>query len=153
MIEIWKDIVGYERCYEVSNLGRIKNVERQCKTKNNSIRTIRERILKSYIHKNGYSYTRLSKNGKVKGFRTHRLVAQAFIPNPEEKFGTNHKDGDKTNNEVINLEWATNSENQKHAYRIGLKSKKGEKHHFFRKKLSKEHRRKISEAHKKRFII
>ena len=102
MEEIWKDIPNYNGLYKASNLGRIKN-------KKNI-------ILKNYLNKRtGYIYTHISVNGKPKNIRTHRLVAQAFIPNPENKPYVNHKDGNKQNNTISNLEWCTPKENSKHA--------------------------------------
>lgn len=109
-MEYWKTIEGYED-YEVSSLGRI----RSNKSNRKSI------ILKERYSKDGYIQYALLKNGKAKYIRIHRLVAEYFIPNPENKPTVNHKDGDKTNNCVENLEWATLSEQIQHAYDLGLK--------------------------------
>lgn len=114
--EIWKDIKGYEGSYQVSNLGRVKSISRVIKTKNN-YRHITGRILK--FNKNKWGYTLvyiISKN-----YAVHRLVASAFIPNPNNLPQVNHIDGDKDNNCVNNLEWCTASFNLKEAYRLGLK--------------------------------
>lgn len=111
--EIWKDIPNYEGLYMVSNLGRVKSLP-----KNNH----KEIILKNKITKDGYYETALSKNNKQKWIRTHRLVAQAFIPNPDNKPQVNHIDGNKLNNNVDNLEWCTNQENINHAIRTGLEN-------------------------------
>jgi len=73
------------------------------------------------VYGNGYYYVCLSKNGKVRKFKVNRLVAQAFIPNPDNKPFVNHIDGDKLNNNVNNLEWCTQSENMLHAYKYGLR--------------------------------
>ena len=116
-MEIWKDIEGYENKYQVSNLGNVKSLETW--TGDKYIR--REKILKNMVYGNGYYYVCLSKNGKVKKYKVNRLVAQAFIPNPDNKPFTNHIDGDKLNNNVDNLEWCTQSENMKHASMIGLR--------------------------------
>ena len=105
-MEIWKNIQGYENLYQVSNLGRIKNI------KTNTI--------KSQQIRNGYYSVRLFKEGKGKHFNTHRLVAIAFIPNKENKKQVNHIDGNKLNNNVINLEWVNQSENMNHAYKNNL---------------------------------
>lgn len=102
--EIWKDIEGYEGLYQVSNLGRVTRV-----TTN--------RILKSSKHVSGYLMVNLSKNSVTSHQRIHRLVAQAFIPNPENKPDINHVDEDKTNNNVNNLEWSTRKENCNHGTR------------------------------------
>ncbi len=98
MIEIWKNIKGYEGLYQVSNFGRIKSLPR-CTTKG-GIRKLR-------IYSNGYLYFSAWKNGKVKMLLIHRVVAQAFIPNPNNCPQVNHKDENKTNNCVSNLEWCT----------------------------------------------
>jgi len=122
MREEWKDIEGYEGFYQVSNLGRVKSVERETYSGHNySVRRIeKERILPGYKVKNGYLYQTLLKNGVMKTFKLHRLVAQAFIPNPYNKPQVNHINGDKTNNSVYNLEWVTRKENLRHAYETGL---------------------------------
>ena len=82
-------------------------------------------ILKTNKNKKGYLYVVLSKNGKSKIVRIHRLVAQTFIPNLQNKPQVNHIDGIKSNNVVSNLEWCTNSENQKHAFKLGLQNNHG----------------------------
>lgn len=116
-MEIWKDIKGYEGKYQVSNLGNVKSSWMW--TGDKYIK--REKILRNILYKNGYLYVSLSKDGKVKRFKVNRLVAEAFIDNPYNLPITNHKDGDKTNNCVSNLEWCTHSENLSHAYKIGLR--------------------------------
>lgn len=128
MNEIWKDIKGYEGYYQVSNFGRVKSLARVVIGKNNRKYDIKEKIVKSRIHQNGYLFVHLCKNGKKKHLSIHRLLAQAFIPNLENKPEVNHKDGNKENNRVENLEWATSKENVHHAFRTGLKiMTKGEK--------------------------
>ena len=116
-MEIWKDIKGYEGQYQVSNLGYIKSSYMW--TGDKYIK--REKILRNVLYKNGYLYVSLSKDGKVKRFKVNRLVAEAFIENPYNLPITNHKDGDKTNNCVSNLEWCTYGENLSHAYKTGLR--------------------------------
>ncbi|MGD0340522.1 MAG: NUMOD4 domain-containing protein [Bacteroidales bacterium] len=119
MEKIWKPIIGYEGLYEVSNYGEVKSLRRICDSR--YWRPVKERILKSAKSKGGYCGVILSDNKKKKRYLVARLVLIAFIPNPENKPQANHKDGDKSNNTLPNLEWSTRSENQKHAYRIGLK--------------------------------
>jgi hypothetical protein len=98
--EIWKDIIGYEGFYKVSNLGRIQ--------RNN------KSIIKPEKTNRGYLRVILSKNSNIKKKSVHRLVAMGFIPNPENKPQVNHIDSDKENNNKNNLEWCTGSENMKH---------------------------------------
>lgn len=105
MQEIWKSIEGYEGLYEVSNLGEVRNQSKVLAQRTNM----------------GYKYITLYKEGKTSSKAIHRLVAIAFIPNTENKPEVNHKDGDKQNNHIDNLEWCTPSENSYHAYATGLK--------------------------------
>ena len=130
IIEIWKPIKGYEDRYVVSNLGRVKRLERiTCQNI-----YLEEKLLQNQNNGNGYFKVHLFKNGRTKDKYIHRLVAEAFISNPENKKEVNHKDGDKANNFVENLEWVTPSENQKHACKIGL-------HLPFEIKFGKDHPR------------
>ena len=106
MEEIWKPVKGFEGYYEVSNLGRVRSVAIYVNSKNNSKRYRSERILKGILH-NEYLWVTLSKdNIKIKK-RIHRLVAEVFIPNPDNLPFINHKDEVKTNNVFKNLEWCT----------------------------------------------
>lgn len=138
MEEIWKPIKGYENRYEVSNMGRVKSYDivRHCVSSMGKEFTITlpGRIRKPNIMK-GYHCIALIRDGNVKVVKIHRLVAETFIsecPGPE--YQINHKDGNKGNNCVDNLEWVTPKENTQHAFRTGL-----------RKPLSLERRRAISE--------
>ncbi len=115
MQEIWKDIKNYEGKYQVSNFGNVKSLERYDRCN----RHINEKILVPRKHTGGYLRVQLSR----KDFYIHRLVAETFIPNPENKLQVNHIDGDKTNNRSNNLEWCTALENNLHAITTGLSKK------------------------------
>ena len=121
--EYWKPIKGYEDLYMVSNWGRVKSFDRWVKSKNGSIRICRGRILKPYTNKDGYLYVVLSKNNKQKTFKVHRLVAEAFLPNPYNLLQVNHRDENKLNNNVDNLEWCTNEYNINYGTRTERMSK------------------------------
>lgn len=122
--ESWKDIAGYEGLYRVSDIGNLMRYEKLVTSgvKNRAIKIYPEDILIQTITKQGYKRVRLNKNGKVKNFLIHRLVAMAFIPNPDKKLYVNHINGVKDDNMVENLEWCSSSENQAHAYQTGLKT-------------------------------
>ena len=108
--EIWKDIVNYENIYQVSNLGRIRDAK--------------SKIIKSqHLHKDGYFLITLYKDSTKLTCRVHRLVAQAFIPNPHKLPEINHISGIKMDNRVCNLEWVSSRDNIKHAWGIGIYSK------------------------------
>ena len=132
-IEIFAPIIGYHGVYEISNLGRIKTLERECEYTNKNGKVVNyilpEKILIPGVHTNGYLKISLYKNAKEERFFVHRLVAIHFILNPENKPEVNHKDGDRKNCKLSNLEWATRSENKIHSFtvlgrkNIGLKGK------------------------------
>ena len=113
-----KDVCGYEGLYKVDENGNVFSV------RNN-------KFLKRMTFPSGYEYVHLCNGkGKTKLFRVHRLVAETFIPNPNNLPCVNHKDGNKLNNSVKNLEWCTHSENMIHAYQTGLEQPRcGEQHH------------------------
>jgi len=123
MKEKWKDIKLYEGLYQISSFGRVKSLNRITSNVDGIFRELKEKILKQSISNEYYSIT-LNKLGIKKRFTVHRFVALAFIPNPENKEQVNHKDGNKLNNMKSNLEWNTKSENQLHAYAIGLQKRK-----------------------------
>ncbi|KKK75881.1 hypothetical protein LCGC14_2869280 [marine sediment metagenome] len=129
IMEIWKDIKGFEGYYQISNLGRVKSLFRIVSHKLKGKKTISEIILKSCISSPGYYALGLRKNCKVKCARIHRLVALYFIPNPENKPEVNHKNGIKTDNRVENLEWCTRKENIIHAIETGLLPNRGSGNH------------------------
>ncbi|HEX4875751.1 MAG TPA: NUMOD4 motif-containing HNH endonuclease [Chitinophagaceae bacterium] len=117
--EIWKQINGYEGYYEVSNLGRVKSLNRVVYRGLNEM-NISEKILNPSSLKNGYLYVSLASQSGIKKHLVHRLVATAFLSNSENKYCVNHIDGIKTNNVLLNLEWATHTENSAHAKNKGL---------------------------------
>lgn len=121
LAEEWRQVVGYD-FYMVSNLGRVKSLTRTPVFKDGRNREFEGQILKPIKARNDYLQANLFVNGKNKLSRIHRLVAQAFIPNPDSKPMVNHKDGDKSNNNVSNLEWCTRQENEEHASKNGLKA-------------------------------
>lgn len=122
-MEVWKDVSGFEGEYQVSNFGRIKSVGRTIITSNGKQYYLPERILKLRKSDCGYIRVGLWKAQRAFYKSVHRLVAEAFIPNPENKPQVNHKDGNKNNNKVSNLEWSTCSENLKHKFCVlGYKS-------------------------------
>lgn len=121
MKEVWKPIVGYENYYEVSNLG---NVYSKGKEYIDTLGRHQKKLPRNvcvHIGTIGYKCVDLNANGVNVQKHIHRLVAEAFIPNPENKATVNHKDGNKLNNDISNLEWATFGENNKHAVDTGLK--------------------------------
>lgn len=118
MKEIWKDVVGYEGFYQVSNLGRVKSVERAITEKSGKVRTMKQIIRKQQSCKNGYFYLTMTKNKNMKLKTVHRMVSEAFLIPILNKIFVNHKDGVKHNNCIWNLEWCSKSENELHAYRV-----------------------------------
>lgn len=109
MTEVWKKIEGTYGMMEVSSLGRIRSLLRVDKT-----------ILKYQHDSKGYQRVRVTIRREKMSFKVHREVAKAFIPNPDNKPQVNHIDGNKDNNAVDNLEWVTNQENARHAFKTGL---------------------------------
>lgn len=131
MTEIWKDILGYDTHYEISNYGNIRSKERiQKSSRGNGVCTIKAKNKKVFLNKKGYVTVVLSLKGKLKTFTVHQLVAQAFLPNFIKGETINHIDGDKTNNHIDNLEKSNPSHNMLHAHRIGLVPKQSKSKYF-----------------------
>jgi len=122
--KIWREIEGFEGKYIISNYGEVISLPR-FKQNNSKLQYVEPKEIPAHIGAKGYVYIMLYKNAKSYNLRLHRLVAKAFIPNPENKPQINHLDGNKKNNRVDNLEWCNQSENEKHAYRIGLAKPRG----------------------------
>jgi hypothetical protein len=115
-MEIWKDVIGYEGIYQVSNLGRIKRISKNhlC-----NLRYQGEYYLKPLDNGKGYLRMKLSNNGSSKRVMLHRIIAEAFINNPENKKVINHINGNKKDNRIENLEWCTQSYNCLHSVKMG----------------------------------
>lgn len=132
-MEIWHDIPGYEGHYQVSSFGNVKSLARCFALGANQRCVLDVVMVQSIIISNGggkYRAVWLRKNGDRKKFFVHRLVAMAFLPNPENKEVVNHKDSDTENNVLPNLEWATYSENNRH-YRERDNAKHGQEQEVF----------------------
>ena len=121
--EIWKSVVGYEGIYEVSNLGNVRSVDRKVK-RGNVIVFVHGTIMGKHKIKGNYLRVHLSKRNKTKFVLVHRLVAEAFLPNPKNMPQINHKDCNPENNNVTNLEWCTQMYNNHYGERILNVSKK-----------------------------
>ena len=154
--EIWKDIEGYEGLYQISNLGRVKSCDRvvinHYEDGRGDVTVHRKgKIMRLGVYKReGYCYICLSKNNIKKKYKIHRLVALAFIPNPNpQKYDmVNHIDGNVKNNNVCNLEWTNNYGNQMHAIKTGLNKYVGVNSQW--SKLTEEQVKFIRENYKKR---
>lgn len=135
--EIWKDVPGYSGLYQVSNLGRVKSLARTKPGKHGSFVPVRERILKHNLDKDGYCIVLLCKTAKEhRHFRVHRLVAMAFLNNPENLPEIDHLDGNPANNNVLNLRYSNrkmNGNNPITRKRISI-SKTGERNPFYGKR-------------------
>lgn len=130
--EQWRDVVGYEGLYQVSNRNRMKSFHYGV-----------EKLHTPYLNKDGYLKVGMTKDGKKKSFIFHVLVAQAFVPNPDGKPEVNHIDGNKQNNRPENLEWVTHRENMQHAVKTGL----------LQMRNGSDHPRAILNADEEKFIL
>lgn len=127
MIEIWKDIEGYEGIYQISSHGRVRSLDRENYAGNNSFRKIKGKILKLQDNGKGYLIKILWNKSKYEARYIHRLVAEAFIENPNGYSQINHIDEDKYNNYLNNLEWCTHAYNQEYSKtykKAGIKNSK-----------------------------
>ena len=127
MQEIWKSVQGFEGRYEVSSLGRFKALNRLLVYKDGRQGRLNEKMIKGTIGNNGYyTITFDSKTRKL----AHRVIAETFLGNQEYRLTVNHKDGNKLNNQIDNLEWATYKENNNHARKTNLNQQHGENSNF-----------------------
>ena len=122
-VEVWKDYKDYEGLYQASNLGRMRSLDRWVKSKSGSVRLCKGKILKLCTDKRGYLHVVLSKNNKVKAYLVHRIIAETFLPNTDNLPQVNHKDENKLNNVVSNLEWCTHEYNVNYGTRNERMSK------------------------------
>ena len=134
MKEIWKNIKGYENLYEVSNYGNVRSLDHY-RNNNNGIAFQKGKILKPGIQNTGYASVVLSKEGKTKCYKVHRLVAETFIPNTNNYKCVNHKDENKLNNMVENLEWCNHEYNNNY----------GTKQERYKKSMRKSVGRKVNQ--------
>lgn len=124
MVSMWKDIQGFEDKYQINENGEVKSIKRHIENGSPSGMTLPEKILKQQVNRKGYCMVSLRKDNKTYAKYVHILVAQAFLHKNHPNDIVNHKDGNKTNNHVTNLEYTTYSQNNQHAYDNGLQPRK-----------------------------
>lgn len=161
-VEEWRDVVGFEGFYQVSNLGRVQSLERLVDTNIKYVdkRIHKGKLLKLHLNNRGYKMVHLCKNGTVKRVLVHRLVAEAFVQNPNNYPVVNHKDENKQNNCVENLEWCTQQYNMNWngvMKKVGVKNRKTEEEKEYNRKKyveahKEERRRYCQEYHRKHYI-
>lgn len=130
-MENWKDIPGYEGLYQISDFGNVRSLPKIWSIGNNGGTGYHDGIILKKILIKGYVVCNLIRDKKIKTFRVHRLVGESFIPNPDNKPCINHKDLNRSNNIIDNLEWCTNLENAIHRKDNG-KYSVGKKHHMYK---------------------
>ena len=129
--EVWKDIPGFKDSYQVSNMGRVRSVDRVVTYKNGRVGKHRGRVLKPGVNTRGYEYLALYNDTGRNNKTIHRLVLETFKPHVNMiDLQVNHIDGDKLNNHLTNLEWVTARDNMLHAYDMGLIKKRSEDSHY-----------------------
>lgn len=140
---MYKDVIGYEGEYQITESGVVRSLDRLCVDSLGRKRFRKGVVLSPDIAQNGYYRVTLASSGKKKQFYLHRLIAIHFMENPDNLPQINHKDGNKLNNSLDNLEWCTVQENTIHAYKLGLiKPASGKDHHNYQKTGSKHERAK-----------
>lgn len=117
-MESWKSIPGYEGIYEISDLGNIRSIKLYRTDKNGKTYRLPAKILKPLLGTDNYHFVCLYKGGEAKQLRVHRLVLTAFVGSPPEGYYANHLDGNRINNKLCNLKWASPAENNLHAYSV-----------------------------------
>lgn len=125
--ESWKNIKGYETFYKISSLGRVKSLAKTITRKDGEVKNLSEKIIKPFLTKKGYKQIVLTKEGTKKKHYIHRLVAQAFIPNPNNLPEVNHINEDKLDNDVVNLEWLSRIDNMRHGTVQARRAEKAKK--------------------------
>lgn len=148
---IWKDIENFEGIYQISSVGTVRSLPRTVKCLYGQTRKIPLKYIKTHKQNKGYLVVGLYKDHKIKNALVHRLVAKAFLDNPENFKEINHKDGNKENNCISNLEWCSSSYNKKHMYDnlLSGKLKKLQLSKSLKNKpLTMEHKKRIGDSHR-----